>query len=259
MSKPQTVELYTTDGDLVIYRPLAARLPEFLARFGPERGFAVRTEIADLLSFRPGLLRLCEVAAREGRKAEDLGLPPLAQAAGLMVCRAALEDANGRVLATATAAKEVRAHKDLEALETAARQRLLAAVGIGGELLEDDERRDWADGDLREAPPDGPVPVEPVEPVEPETAAPRPDSVEPVEPPEPETADGESAASAAPSDLLAARGRAAPPAATGDRALALLRQQIAAHARQLGIEPPPATTVEEARAALKALIQRRQP
>ena len=140
MSKPQTVELYTTDGDLVIYRPLAARLPEFLARFGPERGFAVRTEIADLLSFRPGLLRLCEVAAREGRKAEDLGLPPLAQAAGLMVCRAALEDANGRVLATATAAKEVRAHKDLEALETAARQRLLAAVeelrGPRLELLE---------------------------------------------------------------------------------------------------------------------------
>lgn len=240
------IELYTADGDLIAYRPLAARLPEFLARFGPEGGFAVRTEIADLLSFRPGLLRLCEAAAREGRKAEDLGLPPLAQAAGPMVCRATLEDATGRVLATATAAKEVRAHKDLEALETAARQRLLAAVGFGGEVLEDDERRDWADGDLREAPPDGPVPAEAAEPV----------AVEPVEP---EAAEGERAAEAAPSTLPPERGRAAPPAATGDRSLALLRQQIAAHARQLGIEPPDAATVEEGRAALKALIGHRRP
>lgn len=250
------IELYTADGDLIAYRPLAARLPEFLARFGPERGFAVRTKIADLLSLRPGLLRLCEAAAREGRKAEDLGLPPLAQAAGPMVCRATLEDATGRVLATATAAKAINAHKDLEALETAARQRLLAAVGIGGEVLEDDERRDWAACALREAPPDGPVPAEAAEPVAVEPVEPRPD--EPV-PPGPEAAEGERAAESAPSTLPPERGRAAPPAATGDRPLALMRQQIAAHARQLGIEPPDAATVEEARAALKALIGHRRP
>ena len=101
-----TIELFAAGGEPVFYRPPAALPPEFLARFGPERGFSVRTEISDLLGMRPGLLRLYEAAAREGRTAEAPGLPPLSAAAGTMVCRAVLEGADGRVLATATAAKD---------------------------------------------------------------------------------------------------------------------------------------------------------
>lgn len=149
------IELFAAGGEPVFYRSPAARLPEFLARFGPERGFSVRTEISDLLGLRPGLLRLYETAAREGPTAEAPGLPPLSYAAGTMVCRAVLEDATGRVLATATAAKDVREHGDLEALETAARRRLLAALGFGGEVLAADGRRDLAPSGPTVEPGDG--------------------------------------------------------------------------------------------------------
>ena len=54
--------------------------------------------------------------------------------------------------ATATAAKLIQVYKDLEVLETAARQRLLAALGFGGEGLDADENLDQRDQGLTPAP-----------------------------------------------------------------------------------------------------------
>ena len=139
------VEWFSSEGEVVRYRPLSARLPEFLAVYGPERGFSVDTEIHDPLSLKPGLLKLYEIALQAGRKPEEVGLPPLNAADQTLVCWATLRDPAGRVLATATAAKVIQSYKDLEVLETAARQRLLAALGFGGEALDADESQDQTD------------------------------------------------------------------------------------------------------------------
>ena len=139
------VEWFSSEGEMVRYRPLSARLPEFLAVYGPERGFSVDTEIQDPLSLKPGLLKLYEIALQAGRKPEEVGLPPLNAADQTLVCWATLRDPAGRVLATATAAKVIQSYKDLEVLETAARQRLLAALGFGGEALDADESQDQTD------------------------------------------------------------------------------------------------------------------
>ncbi|MCB1795704.1 MAG: hypothetical protein KDJ70_15030 [Candidatus Competibacteraceae bacterium] len=139
------IELYTNDGELVQYRPLSSRIRDFLGQYGPEKGYAVTTELVDTLSLKPGLMRLYEAALQAGRKPEELGLPALGLAGETGVCRAVLTDAHGRVVATATAAKRIQAYKDLEILETAARQRLLAALGYGGDVLDEDERQDQRD------------------------------------------------------------------------------------------------------------------
>ena len=150
------VEFFTPEGEVTQYRPLSARLPAFLAVYGPERGFSVDTEIVDSLSLKPGLLKLYEIVLHAGRKPEDAGLPPLNGTGQTLVGRATLRDREGRVLATATAAKPIQSYKDLEVLETAARQRLLAALGFGGEVLDADEILDQTDQGLAPRPP---VPV----------------------------------------------------------------------------------------------------
>ena len=60
MSK-MIVEWFSSEGEMVRYRPLSARLPEFLAVYGPERGFSVDTELQDPLSLKPGLSKLYEI------------------------------------------------------------------------------------------------------------------------------------------------------------------------------------------------------
>jgi hypothetical protein len=244
MSNSKVIDLYTKEGDLVAYRPLSARLPAFLERFGPERDFAVRTEIADTLSLKPGLLRLYEAALQAGRKPEELGLPALALAGQTLVCRATLENGSGRVLATATAAKPIQAYKDLEVLETAARQRLLAALGFGGDALDEDESLDQADQGFVAPPPAPAIP-----------------EARPAPPPVLPTADAPSERETTPAVPDAASAGFGPvpedPAAPAndDAALALLRRQIDNLARMRGVEPPVVATREEARAALKRLMQ----
>ncbi|TVR58925.1 MAG: hypothetical protein EA420_16530 [Candidatus Competibacteraceae bacterium] len=136
------------------------RPPAFLDCYGPERGYAVEIEFGDLLSLKPGLLRLYEAAVRAGRKPEDLGLPPLAPAAGLLVCRATLMDATGHVWAAATAVQTQPDDGGLEGLETAARQRLRAALGVDAAAVA-------AAAGLAGAPPAVPAALDPPRPAAP--------------------------------------------------------------------------------------------
>ena len=89
------VEFFTPEGEVTHYRPLSARLPAFLAVYGPERGFSVDTEIVDSLSLKPGLLKLYEIVLHAGRKPEDAGLPPLNGTGQTLVGRATLRDPAG--------------------------------------------------------------------------------------------------------------------------------------------------------------------
>ena len=278
------VEWFSSEGEVVRYRPLSARLPEFLAVYGPERGFSVDTEIQDPLRLKPGLLKLYEIALQAGRKPEEVGLPPLSAAAQTLVCRATLRDPAGRVLATATAAKVIESYKDLEVLETAARQRLLAALGFGGEALDADESQDQTDQGFVPRPR---VPVAPAVQAEVRVPVMVPASIQDTAVPasSPDTAgtpasiqdtavpasspDAEVAEIAEGVPLAVVAGMppvasppaapapvAAPPVSDRDaRVLTALIRQIEQQARVRGIEPPVVTTRQEAQAALQRLMR----
>ena len=280
------VEWFSSEGEVVRYRPLSVRLPAFLAVYGPERGFSVDTELQDPLSLKPGLLKLYEIALQAGRKPEEVGLPPLNAADQTLVCWATLRDPAGRVLATATAAKVIQSYKDLEVLETAARQRLLAALGFGGEALDADESQDQTDQGFVPRPM---VPVAPAVQAEvrvpvmvpassPDAAVPAsiqdvvavpasiqdtaavPASIQ-------DTAEAPASSQDAPvaevaegvMPLAVAAGVppvASPPVSDRDaRALTALIRQIEQQARVRGIEPPVVTTRPEAQAALQRLLR----
>lgn len=242
------VDCFAPEGDGAPDRSLAAQRRAFLAAYGPEKGYAVETAFTDLMSLKRGFLKLWEAAQFLELKAADL--TALVGSAGqTLVCRARLRDARGRVLATATAAKAILACKDLEILETAARQRLLAALGFGREVRLPDAAGDWRDQAL--------MPIN----------AAAPDAIEPVVKP----AGGDPVAAASPAvetsipvmpagarDGFSAESALAEPAgattAQAASALALMRQQIKALAALQGIEPPSVTTREQGRAALKQLL-----
>jgi len=264
MSK-MIVEWFSSEGEMVRYRLLSARLPEFLAVYGPERGFSVDTELQDPLSLKPGLSKLYEIVLQAGRKPEEVGLPPLSAAAQTLVCRATLRDPTGRVLATATAAKVIESYKDLEVLETAARQRLLAALGFGGEALDTDESQDQTDQGFVHRPR---VPVAPAVQAEVRVPVMVPASIQdtavPASSPDAEVAE---IAEGVPLAVVAGMPPvasppaapapvAAPPVSDRDaRVLTALIRQIEQQARVRGIEPPVVTTRQEAQAALQRLMR----
>ena len=240
------VEWFTAEGEVVQYRPLSARLPAFLAVYGPERGYAVDTAMQDSLSLKPGLMKLYETVLQAGCKPEAVGLPPLSVAGQTLVCRATLRDPAGRVLATATAAKVIQSYKDLEVLETAARQRLLAALGFGGDIFDRDEDQDRADqGGVCPSPVPSP------------TVVPVAKAVRAVPASIPETADDPASIEDPVEAPVASSSVAASPASDRDaRALTALIRQIEQQARVRGIEPPVVTTRPEAQAALQRLLRR---
>ena len=279
------VEWFSSEGEVVRYRPLSVRLPAFLAVYGPERGFSVDTELQDPLSLKPGLLKLYEIALQAGRKPEEVGLPPLNAADQTLVCWATLRDPAGRVLATATAAKVIQSYKDLEVLETAARQRLLAALGFGGEALDADESQDQTDQGFVPRPM---VPVAPAVQAEvrvpvmvpassPDAAVPAsiqdvvavpasiqdtaavPASIQDTAEAPASSQDAPVAEIAEGVPLAVVAGIppvASPPVSDRDaRALTALIRQIEQQARVRGIEPPVVTTRPEAQAALQRLLR----
>jgi len=242
MNLNTVIDLYPLDADRAPAPPRLAPLAAFLEHFGPARGYAVETEIVDALSLHPGLRRLYALVLHTGRTPADAGLPAPALADQTLICRATLRDDQGRVVATATAAQRIQTAPDLAALETAARQRLRAALGFGDDGREAAERLDPpAQGRGRAPRADPPPPVPAGSPAVP--AAAPPDAVEPAT----ETAplEREPLAPAAP-------GAAPPDDAT---ALALLRRQLAHLAKTRGVEPPAVATKAEAHAAIKALLR----
>ena len=249
---------------------LSALLPEFLRRYPPAEGFSVQTEILDSFSVQPGWMKLYEIALHGGHPPESLGLPPLRSRDYALIGRATLRDPKGRILATATAASVT---PDVESLETAARQRLLAALGWGGEICDEDEAPHPSDQDLTitsgvqahlpttETRAESRADTAPVPPVDEGVAVatsalpPGEDSVTtgaasvdsapatPVETP-----------AAAPSHRVAADA-AIPAEPPLDRALPLLQRQIASLARLRGVAAPEVHTRSEGQAALKTLMQ----
>ena len=251
MNLNTAIDLYPPDADRETDRLPSTRLSAFLEHFGPARGYAVETEIVDALGLQPGLRRLYALVLHTGRTPADAGLPAPALADQTLVCRATLRDDQGRVVATATAARRIQTDPDLAALETAARQRLRAALGFGDDGRDAAERLDPPAQGLGRAPrADSPPPPAPAAtggaPVAPAVspavpAAAPPDAVEPAaRPPAPPPVAPAALAAAPPDDATA---------------LALLRRQLAHLAKTRGVEPPAVATKAEAQAAIKALLR----
>jgi hypothetical protein len=228
------IEIVGPDGAITRYRRLSARIPEFLARFPPEAGYRVATELTDLLSLQPARLALLRELTVLGRRLEDLGLAPPTE---VMVCSCTLLGPKGEPIVRRHAARLIQDYKDMEILETAAYQRLLAGLGFGGELLDADEDADVAAQGLHRAPSAAAVTAllprrgrAPRQVPEPAAAAERSQAPAP-------TAEGP-----APQDSTSV-----PPA---------LAQQLAQLAAQLGERPPAVTSSEAAREALHTLGER---
>ena len=109
---PSTVTLFRANGDPFEYEPVSQRLPKFLEAY-PPTAFSVVTE--------PG--------------------PDPSGSVHHLLFRAELRAADGRLVANAHARGPIRSHKDLEMLETAAFQRLLARMGFAGDMLDQDEQQ----------------------------------------------------------------------------------------------------------------------
>jgi len=244
MNLDTAIDLYPLDADRATDPPRSAPLAAFLEHFGPARGYALETEIVDALGLQPGLRRLYALALHTGRTPADAGLPAPALADPTLVCRATLRDDRGRVVATAMAARPIQACQDLEVLETAARQRLRAALGFGGDGRDAAERLDPPAQGFGRAPlADCPPALEAAAGSPAVPAAAPPDAVEPATetaPPEREPLAPDAAGAPPPDDATA---------------LALLRRQLAHLAKTRGVEPPAVATKAEAQAAIKALLR----
>ncbi len=147
-SKTKIIELFDSEGEVKQYLKLSARIPEFLKQYGPDQGYFVTVESRDVLSMKEGMLRLYEAAISNGHNPEEVGLPEIGTARSV-IFEAILRNKEGNVVASATALRDIRQHKDWEKGETAARQRLLAALGFGGETFDEDELGDINDQGLQ--------------------------------------------------------------------------------------------------------------
>ncbi len=128
-----TLQLFNDYGDPFEYSKLSERLPQFLEKY-PASDYSVITEMTDMLSLMPGTLSLLEKAPTDGELSSVVK-----ELAGRLVCRASLLDKEGRVVQTASASGFLDDLKSYEILETAARQRLVAACGYAGDHLDVDE------------------------------------------------------------------------------------------------------------------------
>ncbi len=127
-----------TSGEEQLYKRYRARLPEFLERFPLEQGYRVTCEVTDLLFLRRGLLELLREAIRAGRSLSDIGLTEVEPDIDLLVCTARLIGPNDRELRSGSALGRLEQPKDYECLESAACNRLLGAVGLSGDIFDDE-------------------------------------------------------------------------------------------------------------------------
>lgn len=228
MSSP-VVTLFDDVGDAHLYKKVSARLPDFLAEYPPKEGYRIETEVTDSLSLQKGRLALLREAVAGGKRPTELGLPGLEEAT-VMVCIRRLKSPEGHTIAEGSAAKAIVQYKDYEILETAALQRLMALLGFGGEVFDQDEASDFADQGLNAQTPERTGPARPPTVVERADRGAAPD-------PMPEVPDD-------------ARG-----APDGDEVPPALRRQVLNLAQRMGVQAPKVASIDDAKAALKTLSE----
>jgi len=139
------VTIFNNNGTTSEYEALSSRWPKFLTAFPVQDGFSVTVKATEYTSFRESTLELTKLALEKGIKPIDLGIPEMGNG---VVFEATLRK-GGEVLASASALKSIQSYKDWEIGETAARQRLAAACGFGGDVFDRDEKDDMSAQDIK--------------------------------------------------------------------------------------------------------------
>ena len=145
-SKQETlskVRIYNDQGDQTEYVPLSERLHLFHKAFPYEDGFRVKVEALNILDTMPGLAKLYERAVENSLSPRNIGLPDINP--NEYVFKASLLNKEGEVIESGSSRRTVIMLKDWEKAETSARQRLIAALGFGGDVLDSDEKGDISD------------------------------------------------------------------------------------------------------------------
>lgn len=140
-----SITVFKPNGEAFDYRKVSERLPEFLSTFPLTEGYRVVRTHRFMIEHCPGLIRLYEAAINQGKSIYDMGLPEITTS---VIFEASLYR-NEDLIANASASKVVVSYKDWECGETAAFQRLMAACGFGGEMLDLDSDADFAAQSLR--------------------------------------------------------------------------------------------------------------
>lgn len=254
MSNKKTLEFFGPNGEVKHYIPLSARIGDFLAAY-PKDKYRVEVEHYDPMACKPGLLALYQAALAAGKRPDEVGLPAIS-AGDVMVFKATLYGTDDKPLETASALRVVKHYKDWEKGETAARQRLIASLGFGGEVFDQDESDDIRDQGYSFNPP-----AEDVN----QDVCPAPSDVNQDAHPAPSDANEPLAQSHNPSPVMATE--TPPEAQPAQPAQAQLQddaveqipdrliRQIAHQARLKNRDIPEVKTVQEAKQALKQLMQ----
>lgn len=238
-TKAKVVEIFQDDGTVSTYKPFSQRLPIFLEMFPEEKGYRVEVKATDMATVCPGLATLYAECFRAGMNPNEAGLPPMP---GGMAFRATLFDKEGKAVANATSRRlRVDNYKDFELGETAARQRLLAAVGLGGDILDQDETEDMQNQGLNFKTVGDEIPTaQPTTPPKAESSSKTKKTAE--QPAKPAKEEAGKAEEPAPEEKPA---DTVPPA---------MLRQIQQQAKIKGVTPNEVTTLAEAQTELKRLI-----
>ena len=141
MEQP-VIQILNQDGSASRYKRVSARMPEFLAKYGPDKGYRVLSSVTDYLDVTTGRFKVLLAQAQNGNLPSDVAKQLWEDRK--MVFTAKLANEAGDVVAEASAIKPIFNMKDYEIGETAALQRLMAKVGFGGEIFDTDEDEDLA-------------------------------------------------------------------------------------------------------------------
>lgn len=211
------VEIFTEEGTVEKYRLLSERLPEFLEAFPVSEGYRIVVDAKALTDLCPGL----EV--------------------GGIIFTASLFKGE-LVVANASAHRfRLANYKDWEKGETAARQRLLAACGFGGHVLDEDEVSDMEDQGREITCPAPPAAT---------TERKVPSQVEAkaeTKAPDPQKAPAKQQTKPVPQQLQ--------PATSSEIPDAMMRQ-VLHQATIRGVEVPSLNSMDDARTFLKSLMQK---
>jgi len=135
------IEMFSKEGVPFKYQTVSGRISGFLEKY-PADEYSVVITAADSMSVKPALLEMYLQCIKSGKNFTDFGLPSY-EGQQQLVFTAKLIGKDDRIVRQVSAVFTVTDHKDYESGETAAFQRLLAQLGFGGTVFDDDEGNDF--------------------------------------------------------------------------------------------------------------------
>lgn len=147
----EAIRIYSPNGEVFDYLPVSARVKGFLETFGPNNGYRIESKSVDYLQYAQGRLALSIALANQGKLSDEQAKSLFDDKKVVFTCQ--LLDKENKIVAEASAVKQIVTLKDHEVGETSAFQRLMAKLGHGGEVFDHDESFDMAAQNLTKTKP----------------------------------------------------------------------------------------------------------